>query len=316
MHRAKELGFTDSERLGLQRMSKTAWMVGASARDIAANLGSIKPKCRSALSDQNVNGEDLARTGVCEELVQPAGVPGRQRLLSGVFAKRLANPQKRLRQMRSDMHGKADAAGLEAERRRITADAQAAHIEATTKSVFTNIMQGDVSTALQTVGTETMGVLRSGTRTALAEGRTPVELATGAIAAIYGIGTLMGGRKTVQDVLTTMPEWIMSSRLTSLLHAAAAFGMNSMKQHAYAAMIAGAGTLLFYFYDDVKNVLQSVSSAAAEVFVRKTPPPGPPPAGPPPPEENNPLNIYSLDLERQLLTSQATPFKATTSYAW
>lgn len=90
--KAREEGFSDLEIMGLQRLASAAWMVGASAQDIERNLPRIKPSCRRMLGNPSVSADALARDGNCNSLLQRSELPGAQRLLGGVFAKRIVNP--------------------------------------------------------------------------------------------------------------------------------------------------------------------------------------------------------------------------------
>jgi len=145
--KAREEGFSDLEIMGLQRLARGAWMVGASTQDIERNLPRIKPACRRMLGDPTATSDSLAREGKCNSLLQQADLPATQRLLGGVFAKRIVTPRQRMRKVQASVHASADKAALEQERQRNLDLARTQQLKTLGLGIYDDMTHGNLGQA-------------------------------------------------------------------------------------------------------------------------------------------------------------------------
>ena len=305
--KAREEGFTDLEIMGLQNLAKAAWMIGASTKDIEANLQNIKPKCKKVLANPANRGEDIAKKGVCNELLAPADRPGQQRLLGGVFAKRVVNPKARFTKMARDIHASADKAALEKERERNLELAALQFAQSSVTSALTQFRSGDMQGGMNSIlslytdtvqktlqGQASVGEAAAATLVTkqLFEG---LKKATGAF---QGLLTQARSAATAEAAaeaaIALVPGVILSPGLYRVFKMAAlAASIYGVDQ--YAKGYFGGRSVLAYISTSLIAGLRSIGTAIAdgltymlEAVLNGNPNPSPPPApAPPTPEQNN-----------------------------
>lgn len=312
--KAREEGFTDLEVMGLQKLARSAWMVGATTQDIERNLSRIKPACRRMLGNPTVSSEALAREGSCNSLLQRGDLPGAQRLLGGVFAKRIVNPQQRLRKLQQSVHQSADKAALERERQRNLDIARANQLKSLGLGIYDDITHGNLGQAadklkgeFSNLASQALVKFSNSDSDTLAS----VVSETAKYAAVfYG---LMATRRTeaaadgaAAAALQAAPAWLSSTTLFALLKRASYLGVYLTAEGLAQSQLGVSPTaeILRGILAGVQMLGAGVTSVLSQMLqqviqgkppsppppeekkdVGETPPPDEPPAPTPPPTQ-------------------------------